>query len=145
MDPDAVGAFIGLNLKHTRAEMIRAVLEGVVMSLRQGLEILIGLEIPVNRIVTSGGASNHPLWRQLQADIFNRPIYRTQTTEASAVGAAILAGVGIGIYPDIPEACRRTVLWKPDTLKPDIENVALYNDSYQTFTRLYPSIKPIMG
>jgi xylulokinase len=145
MDPDAVGAFIGLNLKHTRAEMIRAELEGVVMSLRQGLEILMGLGIPVNRIVASGGASNHPLWRQLQADIFNRPIYRTQTIEASAVGAAILAGVGTGIYPDIPEACRRTVRWKPDILQPDIKNVESYDDRYQTFIQLYPSIRTIMG
>lgn len=145
MDPDATGAFIGLNLRHNRANMVRAVLEGVVMSLRQGLEIMLGLGLPVDKIVASGGATNHKLWLQLQADIFNRPIYRTQTREASAVGAGILAGVGSGFYKSIPEATHRIIGWKNDVIQPNPENVEVYNHTYQTFTQLYPSIKSSYG
>ncbi len=145
LDPDATGAFIGLRLHHNRATMIRAVLEGVVMSLRQGLDLLQAMGLLINRIVASGGASNHPLWLQLQADIFNHPICRTQTIEASAVGAAILAGVGVGIYGGFSEACQRTVRWKSEVYHPNNTHVDLYNDHYQTYIHLYPSIKSGLG
>jgi xylulokinase len=145
MDPEASGAFIGLSLRHNRADLVRAVLEGVVMSLRQGLEVMMDLGLPVDRIVASGGATNHPLWLQLQADIFNRPIYRTQTREAAAVGAGILAGVGTGVYQHIPEACQRTVRLDEVIIQPDPETVETYNQKFQTFTQLYPSIKTGFG
>lgn len=145
MDPEASGAFIGLSLRHNRADMVRAVLEGVVMSLRQGLEIMMDLGLPVDKIVASGGATNHGLWLQLQADIFNRPIYRTQTREAAAVGAGILAMVGTGFYKHIPDACQRIVRWDDDVIQPNPENVDIYNRNFHTFTQLYPSIKTGFG
>jgi xylulokinase len=140
MDPQATGAFAGLTLRHNREHMARAVMEGVVFALRQGLELMEELGVPVERIVASGGATAHPLWLQLQADIFNRPIYRTATIEAAAVGAALLAGVGAGLYPDALEACRRTVSWRDEVIVPVGENVARYEEGYGIFCRLYPAL-----
>jgi len=141
MDPQATGAFVGLTLRHKREHMARAVMEGVVFALRQGLELMLSkVGVPVERIVASGGATAHPLWLQLQADIFNRPIYRTATIEASAVGAALLAGVGAGIYPNALEACRRTVAWRDEVIEPHPENVVRYEEAYGTFCRLYPAL-----
>jgi xylulokinase len=140
MDPQATGAFIGLTLRHNREHMTRAVMEGVVFALRQGLELMAKLGVPVERIVASGGATAHPLWLQLQADIFNRPIYRTETIEAAAVGAALLAGVGAGIYLDALEACRRTVAWRREVIEPDPQNVVRYEEAFDTFCRLYPAL-----
>jgi len=116
------------------------VLEGVVMSLRQGLEIMLDLGVPGEKIVASGGATNHPLWLQLQADIFNRPIYPAQTREAAAVGAAILAGVGVGVYNNLQEACNRTVRWHEEVVYPNPKNVDIYNRNYPTFTQPYPAL-----
>jgi xylulokinase len=140
MDPQATGAFVGLTLRHNRGHMTRAVMEGVVFALRQGLELMAELGVPAERIVASGGATAHPLWLQLQADIFNRPIYRTATIEAAAVGAALLAGVGIGLYGDALEACRRTVVWQDQIIVPVAENVAQYEEGYNTYRRLYPAL-----
>jgi xylulokinase len=140
MDPQATGAFIGLTLRHNREHMARAVMEGVVFALRQGLELMVELGVSAERIVASGGATAHPLWLQLQADIFNRPIYRTATIEAAAIGAALLAGVGAGIYPDALEACRRTVAWRDEVIEPNPENVVRYEEAYGHFCRLYPAL-----
>jgi xylulokinase len=140
MDPQASGAFIGLTLRHNREHMTRAVMEGVVFALRQGLELMTKLGVPVERVVASGGAVAHRLWLQLQADIFNRPIYRTATIEAAAVGAALLAGVGTGLYPDVLEACRQTVSWRDEIIDPVIENVVRYEEAYGSFCRLYPAL-----
>jgi xylulokinase len=143
MDPDAAGAFLGLNIRHGRPEMIRAVMEGVVFSLRQCLELILDLGLPVNKIVASGGGTNHPLWLQLQADIFNQPIFCTKSTEASAVGAAILAGVGAGIYPDIPAACKRIVRWKDDRIQPIPDNAVHYDELYGKFIECYPVLSSL--
>jgi xylulokinase len=140
MDPQATGAFVGLTLRHDREHMARAVMEGVVFALRQGLELMMQLGVPVDRIVASGGATAHPLWLQLQADIFDRPIYRTATIEAAAVGAALLAGVGAGLYPNALEACRQTVTWRDEVITPVGENVVRYQEAYDTFRRLYPAL-----
>jgi xylulokinase len=140
MDPDATGAFIGLTLRHTRAHMARAVMEGVIFAMRQGLDLMVGLGAPAERIVASGGASAHPLWLQLQADIYGRPIYRTQTVEASAYGAALLAGVGAGVYHDLSDACARAVVWGDAVIAPDVARAPLYDAAYRTFCGLYPAL-----
>ncbi|MBN1875378.1 MAG: xylulokinase [Anaerolineae bacterium] len=140
MDPRARGAFVGLTLRHGRAHMARAVMEGVVFGLRQGLDLMLGLGVPVARVVASGGAVRHPLWLQLQADIFNRSLYRTETVESAAVGAALLSGVGVGCYTDAPEAVRRTVHWQGSVIEPVSARVAYYAELYATFCTLYPAL-----
>jgi xylulokinase len=139
MDPKARGNFLGLTLRHRRAHLVRAVMEGVVFSLRQGLDLMMALGITPRRIVASGGATNHPLWLQLQADIFGRPIYRTTTQEAAALGAALLAGTGIGIYPDIQTACQQIVQFIDEVIYPQPENTSIYAEAYSIFCEIYPA------
>jgi xylulokinase len=141
MDPRARASFIGLSLRHQRAHLVRAVMEGAVFSLRQGLDLMLALDVPVESIVASGGASSHPLWLQLQADIFNRPIYQTTTAEAAALGAALLAGVATGLFPDAPAAARQLVQLRKEVVTPYEENVRLYQKSYEKYCQLYPRLK----
>jgi xylulokinase len=143
MDPGARAAFVGLTLRHHRGYLIRAVMEGVVLALRQGLELMMALGVSPEQVVASGGGTRHPLWLQLQADVLNRPIYQTATTEAAAVGAALLAGVGVGLYPNALTACRRVVKWRAEVIHPQPEDVARYNQAYRTFCQLYPALKSI--
>ncbi len=143
MDPTATGAFVGLTLRHTRAHMARAVIEGVVFALRQGLELMLELGAPAERIVASGGATAHPLWLALQADIYKRPIYRTRTVEAAATGAALLAGVGAGVFSDLQTACARTVAWDDAIIMPDAKRADFYDKAYRTFCKLYPALSGV--
>lgn len=136
MDPDAEALFYGLTLRHERGHIVRAVMEGVVLALRQGLELMLDLGVLVERVIASGGATQHPLWLQLQADIFNRPIFQTCTVEAAAVGAALLAGVGVGAYSNAVAACRQTVHWRDEVVMPVPEHVARYEEAYQSFCQL---------
>jgi xylulokinase len=144
MDPQATGAFVGLTLRHGREHLARAVMEGVVFALRQGLDLMLQqVGVSAERIVASGGATAHPLWLQLEADIFNRPIYRTATIEAAAVGAALLAGVGAGVYAGALEASRRTVVWCDEIIDPVPENAGRLAEAYQTYCQLYPALAAV--
>jgi len=136
MDPSARGAFIGLTLHHDRRHLCRAVMEGVVFALKQVLDLMIELGIPVERIIASGGATNHPLWLQLQSDIFNRPIHLTQTIEAAAVGAALLAGIGAGVFTDAWSAVHQIVRWRDEITMPEPKNVDSYVSEYEAYLRL---------
>jgi xylulokinase len=141
MDPNARAAFVGLTLRHDRRHMARAVMEGVVFGLRQGLDLMIEMGTPLERILASGGATRHPLWLQLQANIFQRPVYASSTQEATARGAALLAGVGAKIYKDSLDACKQTVRQIGDPVLPEPENINLYQDTYQTYCQIYPALK----
>jgi xylulokinase len=140
MDPHARGGFIGLTLRHNRSHLVRAVMEGVVFALKQGIALAESLGIAVDHIIASGGATHHPLWLQLQADIYNQSIYQTTTVEASAAGAAILAGVGVGIFTDVISACHNMVRIRNEITQPDPDMVAIYQKAYASFIKLYPAI-----
>jgi xylulokinase len=139
LDPMARGAFVGLRAHHTRAHLTRAVMEGVVYSLRDGLQIMreLGLDIRVAR--ATGGGARSLLWRQLQADIFNLPIQRMQADEGPAYGAALLAGVAAGLFRDVPEAAS-VVRLAQDVTTPDPERARQYQERYEIFRRLYPAL-----
>lgn len=141
MDPRARASFVGLTRRHGRQHLVRAVMEGVVFGMRQGLEIMESLGVPVDTVVASGGAAQHPLWLQLQADIYGRPVRRTTTIEASAKGAAMLAGVGVGVYSSAEAAVARAVRWHEETVMPDPARVALYHRHYGTYCGLYPALR----
>lgn len=143
MDPHARASFVGLTPRHGRAHLARAVMEGVVFGMRQGLDLMLSLGVKGERIVASGGAVQHPLWLHLQADIFNKPLYRTQTVEAAAVGAALLAGVGVGVYADVGDAIARAVRWSDVVVEPHAEHVERYAAAYETFAGLYPALAPM--
>lgn len=141
-DPLARGAFIGLTARHGRAHLTRAVMEGVVFSLRDGLECLRDCGVEVREVRVTGGGARHPLWLQLLADIFNQPIYRTAIDEGPAYGAALLAGVAAGVYRDLTDASQY-IRVEPTIVYPDPLRVARYNDIYQLYCHLYPALRDI--
>jgi len=143
MDPQSTAAFVGLTRRHARGHLVRAVMEGVVLSLKSGLDIMLDLGVPVDRIVASGGGTRHPLWLQLQADIFNQPIYRTQAQEAAAIGAAILAGCGVGVYKDLAQTSLSLARWSDQIIYPLAPNSRYYENRYRIFDSLYPALKLI--
>jgi len=108
-DPSARGSFVGLGLGHTRAHMTRAVMEGVTFALRDSLAIIESLGVPVKEIRAGGGGSRNPMWRQMQADVFDKKITTLKVEQGAAYGVALLATVGDGAYRDIAEACKATI------------------------------------
>lgn len=140
LDPDARGVFFGLSNIHTKYDMLRAVLEGVVFSQRQCLDILAGMGVQFGVMLATGGGGTSPLWRQMLADNFEHPVTTVQNREGPALGAAILAGVGVGIYPSVQEACRNIVrINRPDA--PIKENSEEYLPYYELYCSLYPQLK----
>lgn len=133
MDPALRAGFWGLTLRHDQAAMTRAVMEGVVFALRQGLDLMQSLETPVERLVASGGATRHPLWLQLQADIFGCPISVSDAPEATARGAALLAGIGAGVYRDASDAIAQAVAAPRTGALPDSDRSARYQAAYQDY------------
>jgi len=141
MNPQARGVFFGLSLKHHRAHLIRAVMEGVVFALRDCLEVFEELGIKIEQIIASGGGAKSRVWRQIQADVFNKEISMTQSIEQAAIGAAILSGVGVGIYKDTEEGCKKVVKLKEEKIKPVPENVDIYNQQFKIYQSLYQDLK----
>lgn len=140
LDPDCRGVFFGLSAKHTKKEMLRSVMEGVVYSLRDCLEIIEELGVEINQVRASGGGGKSPLWRQMQADVFNHDICTINASEGPAFGVAILAGVGSGVYNSVSEACEATIKVK-STQKANQEAHEKYNGYYKLYKNLYNSLK----
>lgn len=140
LDANARGVFFGLSAKHWKSHMLRSVLEGVVYSLRDCLEIIKGMGIDINEIRASGGGSKSKLWRQMQADIFGHDIHTVNSSEGSALGVALLAGVGAGLYNSVPEACVATIKLK-DKLTANMQLHTEYDKYYSIYKNLYTSLK----
>ncbi len=140
-DPNARGAFIGLTVRHTKAHLARAVLEGVAFGLRDSLELLKGLGQSVTQVRASGGGARSELWQQILADVFGVELVTLNITEGASYGAALLAGVGAGICTSIEEACDR-VIRITRHVKPVPKNVARYEEYYRLYRSLYPALKP---
>lgn len=139
-DPYARGAFVGLTLRHSLPHMVRAVMEGVAFGMRDNLELLRAQGVRPASAAISGGAANSPVWQQLMTDIMGIPLYTVNTTEGAAFGAAILAAVGAGAWPDVPSACRELV-HMVDTIVPTPEGIAVYERLYPVYRGLYDSLQ----
>jgi xylulokinase len=140
-DPYARGGFIGLTRSHTQAHMTRAVLEGVAFGLRDGMELVKGAGLgEIRQIRVSGGGAKSPLWRQILADVLDAELVTVNTTEGGAFGAALLAAVGLGNWPDVPTACAETIQVL-DTTRPNPEAVKQYATVYPRYRELYPALK----
>jgi xylulokinase len=137
MDPSARGVFHGLTLRHTWREMARAVMEGVVFALKDGLDLMRDLGLGVARTTASGGGVKHPLWLQLQADVFGVEVTTTQTGDAAAFGAALLAGAGVGVYESIAAACHQAVKPGDRVYQPRPGATAHYQTVVERYRQLY--------
>ncbi len=144
LDPDARGAFFGLTARHGVAHMTRAVMEGVVFSLRDALEIMRGLGVPVEDVRATGGGARSALWRELQADVYGTPVRRTVADEGPAYGAALLAGVASGTYADVDEASSVVEL-REEVTEPEPERIKTYEEQYEVYRSLYPATRSAMS
>ena len=140
LDENSRGVFFGLSAIHTKYDMLRAVLEGVSFSQRNCLDVLRGMGVPTAEMFACGGGGSSPLWRQMLADVYGCPVKTVVSKEGPALGAAILAGVGAGIYPSVPEGCRQVVRANPPQ-EPIAANSAEYEKFYQIYRALYPALK----
>jgi xylulokinase len=142
LDPDARGALVGLTATHTRAHVIRAILEGVAFSLRDTFTLFDEMKLAVNRIRLGGGGARSSLWRQIQADVYGHEVEIVEAEEGAAYGAAILAGVGAGMWKSVDEACS-AVVRVAQTVQPEPDAVKVMNASYAAYRRVYPATKSI--
>src|SRR5262245_44136907 len=138
VDPDARAALVGLAASHHRGHIIRAVLEGVAFSLRETLTIFAELNVPVSSIRVGGGGARSALWRQIQADVYGRAVETVVVDEGAAFGAAMLAGIGAGIWRDIDDASDRLIR-TAIAASPEPDTVCVMNERYAAFRRLYPA------
>jgi xylulokinase len=141
-DPAARGGWIGLTARHTRAAMIRAVLEGVTFGMNDALRIMKEMGIAVSTVRLSGGGARSEFWRQMQADIYGTPTAVINAQEGPAYGVAILAGVGTGIWKNVPEACD-AVIRETERRKPDPKTARYYKRVYREYRSVYPALKEI--
>ncbi len=140
-DPNARGVFYGLSLGTTGADMTRSVMEGVTFSLKQVIDIL-NRFTPCEKVYTSGGGSRSALWRQMQADIFNLPVYTmSASSEGGAYGAIMVAGVGAGIWSNLIEAT--SILKVESETLPNPATQARYAEAFETYAQIYPLLKPL--
>ena len=144
LDPNARAAFVGLTASHAQAHLARAVMEGVAFSLRDSFEIFRSLEIPINTIRLGGGGSRSPLWRQIQADVYGHSVETIEADEGAAFGAAILAGVGIGAWNSVDEACEQSI-FAADRIDPNSESKETLDRNYEVYQRLYPALQKAIG
>ncbi len=140
LDPDCRGVFFGLSAIHTRFDMLRAVMEGVTFSQRDSVEVLREMGVTLHEMLACGGGGSSPLWRQMLADTFACDVKTVVSKEGPALGVAILAGVGAGIYPSVEEGCRRVIRTNPSQ-SPIKENIPEYEKFYQMYRSLYPALK----
>lgn len=142
LDPNARGALVGLTASHTRAYVIRAILEGVAYSLKDSFTIFDEMKIPVTSIRLGGGGARSPLWRQIQADVYAHEVEIVAAEEGAAYGAAILAGVGAGGWPSVEQACD-AIVRVAKRVAPNPKDSATMQKAYGTYRRIYPALKQI--
>jgi xylulokinase len=141
-DPHARGAWVGLTQRQSRGHLTRAVLEGVAFGLKDSFELLreAGLQ-EIRQVRASGGGAKGALWRQILADVLETELVTVNTSEGAAYGAALLAGVGAGIWADVPAACSACVKITGAT-RQDGDRVEAYRAAYPIYRDLYPALKP---
>jgi xylulokinase len=143
-DPLARGAFVGLTVRHTRAHMTRAVIEGVAFGLRDSFELMKKAGLPaITQVRASGGGTKSALWRQILADVLQAEIVTINTAEGAAYGAALLAAVGTGAFESVEAACDQLIHVTGRT-RPG-GNTAVYDRIYPYYQQLYPALKPIVS
>jgi len=142
LDPDARATLVGLTASHTRAHVVRAILEGVAFSLKDSFEILNELNVPCETIRLGGGGARSALWRQIQADVYGHEVETVAAQEGAAYGVALLAGVAAGAWPSVDAACDQ-VIRITDRVQPDPTAVEVFHRQYRKYVALYPALRSI--
>ncbi|WP_158751903.1 xylulokinase [Acidobacterium sp. S8] len=142
LDSQATAAFYGITASHTRGHLIRSVLEGVAYSLKDTFTLFAELGIPVKGVRLGGGGARGPLWRSIQASVYGYPSDILEAEEGAAFGAALLAGVGAGAWPDTDAACA-TAIRVAEQIAPEASEERSYADGYKMYRRLYPALRAI--
>jgi xylulokinase len=142
VDPDVRAAVLGLAANHTRGHIVRAVMEGVAFSLRDSFAIFSELNVPVNHVRVGGGGARSPLWRLIQACTYNHAVESLAAEEGAAYGAAILAGVGAGLWSSVDAACDAVVKGATIT-EPKADVAAVMDARYAQYRRIYPALRDI--
>lgn len=140
LDPYARGVFFGLSNKHNKGNMMRAIMEGVSYSLNDCFNILRELNLDVDDMMMTGGGAKSPIWQQMLSDIYNCSVSTIKSDEGAALGAAILAGVGSGVFDSIEETCEKYIL-RDKTVSPINENNEEYMKYYSLYKDLYTNLK----
>jgi xylulokinase len=141
-DPHARGGFVGITSRHTRAHFTRAVLEGVAYGLKDAFTLIDNVGLPDSyEVRIAGGGARSNVWQQVIADVLGVPLVNTNTTEGGAFGAALLGGVGAGVFPNVAEACAATIK-TGETVEPS-DAQAVYTDLYPTYQQLYAALRPV--
>ncbi len=139
-DPHARGAWVGLSLRHGRGHLVRSIMEGATYAMRDSLEIIRSLQIPVREIRLSGGGARSAFWRELQASIYGNRVVTINAEEGPAYGVALLAAAGTGAYKNVVEACQATIE-VVSTTSPVKRDQRVYDAAYPVFQGLYRSLK----
>jgi xylulokinase len=143
LGPSARAAFVGLTASHTKAHLTRAVLEGVAFSLRDSIEIFKELGAEIGSIRLGGGGARSPLWQKVQTDVYKSPTELIEAEEGAAYGAAILAGVGVGAWETVDEACEHTIR-VTKRIECDVESAKVLDRNYKAYRLLYEALRPAM-
>ena len=138
-DPLVRAAWVGLTVRHTRAHMTRAVLEGVAFGIKDSFRLILQAGLgSIEQVRISGGGAKSALWRQIMADVLGVELVTVNTTEGAAFGAALLAGVGAGVYENVPAACEATIQITGHTYP--TQATRTYQDYYPHYRALYPAL-----
>ena len=143
MDPTAKAGFVGIALRHGPGHFVRALLEGIAFALRQIIDTMAGCGVDLATLVASGNGLANPLWRQIVSDILDRPLLQgadEQAAERAGVGAAMIAGIGAGVFKGYQDVKRFAPVFNVVT-EPNCDRVALYESRYRSFLEIYPRLK----
>ncbi len=139
-DPNARGTFIGMTPRHTRGHMIRSVMEGITLGMRQQIMIFREMGIPIEQVRAQGGGARSELWRQMQSNMYRAPVVTINAAEGAALGVAILAGVGAGHWQSVAEACGKIIRIQHKH-KPAKKLADFYDHHYAKYAALYPALR----
>lgn len=142
LDANARAALVGLTASHTRAHIVRAILEGVAYSLKDSFTIFEAMRVPVQTIRLGGGGARSPLWRQIQADVYNHEVEIVEAEEGAAYGAAILAAVGAKMWPSVDAACE-AIVRVATRVAPQTKDAKTMQRNYGAYRKVYPATKAI--
>jgi xylulokinase len=143
-DPNARAALLGLTASHNRSHVVRAIMEGVAFSLKDTFTVFDEMKIPVTCIRLGGGGARSALWRQIQADVYGREVEIVAAEEGAAYGAAILAGVGVGAWASVDEACD-SIVRVASRVTPDAKDSTTMQQSYRVYREIYPALRRVLA